>query len=168
MVETTSYKMFLWKHQTIAKTSSSISSWRVFFFFFFCGVCRRPGLTWEPKALPFAIWTQLCFTYRELIFTSSMEFIPSTTIYLITLLSFSMPFATSATIFDFENCEFPAIFNFGDSNSDTGGLAASFTPPNFPNGETYFDMPAGRYCDGRLIIDFICKSFFFNFGKSKV
>ncbi|KAL9369643.1 hypothetical protein Peur_040842 [Populus x canadensis] len=58
-----------------------------------------------------------------------MEFIPRTTIYLITLLSFSMPFATSTTIFDFENCEFPAIFNFGDSNSDTGGLAASFTPP---------------------------------------
>lgn len=69
-----------------------------------------------------------------------------------------MPFATSATIFDFENCEFPAIFNFGDSNSDTGGLAASFTPPNFPNGETYFHMPAGRYCDGRLIIDFISNS----------
>ncbi|EEF48396.1 Esterase precursor, putative [Ricinus communis] len=57
------------------------------------------------------------------------------------------------------NCEFSAIFNFGDSNSDTGGLAAAFTPPNSPYGQTYFHMPAGRYSDGRLIIDFIAKSF---------
>ncbi|KAH9757008.1 GDSL esterase/lipase [Citrus sinensis] len=52
-------------------------------------------------------------------------------------------------------CDFPAIFNLGDSNSDTGGLAAAFTPPNSPYGETYFHMPAGRFSDGRLIIDFI-------------
>ncbi|XP_071736438.1 GDSL esterase/lipase At3g26430-like [Rutidosis leptorrhynchoides] len=52
-------------------------------------------------------------------------------------------------------CYFPAIFNFGDSNSDTGGIAAAFgqTPP--PNGETYFHRPVGRYSDGRLVIDFI-------------
>ncbi|PKU84091.1 Esterase [Dendrobium catenatum] len=56
-------------------------------------------------------------------------------------------------------CNFPAIINFGDSNSDTGGLSATFglTPP--PYGETFFHMPAGRYSDGRLIIDFIAKSF---------
>ncbi|XP_024023934.1 alpha-L-fucosidase 3 isoform X2 [Morus notabilis] len=55
-------------------------------------------------------------------------------------------------------CEFPAIFNFGDSNSDTGGLAAiyAYNPP--PNGESYFHKPAGRYCDGRLVIDFIAES----------
>ncbi|OAY58267.1 esterase [Manihot esculenta] len=56
-------------------------------------------------------------------------------------------------------CHFPAIFNFGDSNSDTGSLAAAFTPPNSPYGETFFRMPAGRFSDGRLIIDFIAKSF---------
>ncbi|KAA8538471.1 hypothetical protein F0562_027983 [Nyssa sinensis] len=58
-----------------------------------------------------------------------------------------------------EKCDFPAIFNLGDSNSDTGTLAAAFnwTPP--PNGETFFNMPAGRYADGRLIIDFIASSF---------
>ncbi|KAL0908172.1 hypothetical protein M5K25_022647 [Dendrobium thyrsiflorum] len=56
-------------------------------------------------------------------------------------------------------CNFPAIINFGDSNSDTGGLSATFgpTPPFY--GETFFHMPAGRYSDGRLIIDFIAKSF---------
>ncbi|XP_008804229.1 GDSL esterase/lipase ACHE-like isoform X1 [Phoenix dactylifera] len=55
-------------------------------------------------------------------------------------------------------CDFPAIFNFGDSNSDTGGLSAAFGPAPPPNGETFFGMPAGRYSDGRLIIDFIAQS----------
>lgn len=52
-------------------------------------------------------------------------------------------------------CHFPAIYNFGDSNSDTGGLSAAFGQTGFPSGETYFHQPAGRYCDGRLVIDFI-------------
>ncbi|CAL0323364.1 unnamed protein product [Lupinus luteus] len=53
------------------------------------------------------------------------------------------------------HCMFPAIFNFGDSNSDTGGLSAAFRQPGPPRGESYFHHPAGRYCDGRLIIDFL-------------
>lgn len=52
-------------------------------------------------------------------------------------------------------CNFPAIFNFGDSNSDTGGMAAAFVQPPTPYGETYFNRPTGRSSDGRLIIDFI-------------
>lgn len=55
-------------------------------------------------------------------------------------------------------CEFPAIFNFGDSNSDTGGLSAAFGQAGPPHGETFFHSPAGRYCDGRLVIDFIAQS----------
>ncbi|KAI3862909.1 hypothetical protein MKX03_014865 [Papaver bracteatum] len=54
-------------------------------------------------------------------------------------------------------CNFPAIFNFGDSNSDTGGFSAVFGPVVPPAGETYFGAPAGRYSDGRLIIDFIAE-----------
>jgi phospholipase/lecithinase/hemolysin len=54
-------------------------------------------------------------------------------------------------------CTFPAIFNFGDSNSDTGGLSALFGQAPPPAGETYFRKPAGRYSDGRLIIDFIAQ-----------
>lgn len=53
------------------------------------------------------------------------------------------------------SCKFPAIFNFGDSNSDTGGWSASFGQAGPPHGETFFHAPAGRYSDGRLIIDFI-------------
>ncbi|MCL7043555.1 hypothetical protein MKW94_010320 [Papaver nudicaule] len=54
-------------------------------------------------------------------------------------------------------CNFPAIFNFGDSNSDTGGYSAVFGQAWAPAGETYFGHPAGRYSDGRLIIDFIAE-----------
>nr|KJB11656.1 hypothetical protein B456_001G270300 [Gossypium raimondii] len=53
-----------------------------------------------------------------------------------------------------ESCRFPAIFNFGASNSDTGGYAAAFIQLKSPNGDTFFGMPAGRFCDGRLIVDF--------------
>lgn len=54
--------------------------------------------------------------------------------------------------------EFPAVFNFGDSNSDTGGLVSGLGKQLYPpNGEDYFGRPVGRYCDGRLIIDFLSK-----------
>ncbi|KAJ1405337.1 SGNH hydrolase superfamily [Sesbania bispinosa] len=55
-------------------------------------------------------------------------------------------------------CSFPAIFNLGDSNSDTGGISAAFGQAPPPNGITFFHTPAGRFSDGRLIIDFIAKS----------
>ncbi|XP_008230502.1 PREDICTED: GDSL esterase/lipase At5g14450-like isoform X1 [Prunus mume] len=54
-------------------------------------------------------------------------------------------------------CSFPAIYNFGDSNSDTGGISAAFEPIRAPYGEAFFHKPAGRDSDGRLIIDFIAE-----------
>nr|DAD19371.1 TPA_asm: hypothetical protein HUJ06_020834 [Nelumbo nucifera] len=53
--------------------------------------------------------------------------------------------------------KYPAVFNFGDSNSDTGGLIAAGIGDRLepPNGQTYFLKPSGRFCDGRLIIDFL-------------
>ncbi|XP_027347243.1 GDSL esterase/lipase At5g14450-like [Abrus precatorius] len=56
-----------------------------------------------------------------------------------------------------KSCDFPAIFNFGDSNSDTGCMAAAFYPEVSPYGHTFFHEPVGRASDGRLIIDFIAK-----------
>ncbi|KAF8698175.1 hypothetical protein HU200_035692 [Digitaria exilis] len=53
---------------------------------------------------------------------------------------------------------FPAVFNFGDSNSDTGGFWAAFPAQGGPFGMTYFDKPAGRASDGRLAIDFIVQA----------
>ncbi|TXG48895.1 hypothetical protein EZV62_024770 [Acer yangbiense] len=53
----------------------------------------------------------------------------------------------------------PVIFNFGDSNSDTGGLVAGLGfPVNLPNGRTFFRRSTGRLSDGRLLIDFLCES----------
>ncbi|KAM3406505.1 hypothetical protein ACQJBY_000545 [Aegilops geniculata] len=53
----------------------------------------------------------------------------------------------------------PVVFNFGDSNSDTGGMAAAkgwrIAPPE---GRAFFHHPTGRFCDGRLVIDFLCES----------
>lgn len=53
----------------------------------------------------------------------------------------------------------PIIFNFGDSNSDTGGAMASlgFNIP-LPIGRIFPRQPSGRFCDGRLIIDFLCEN----------
>lgn len=52
----------------------------------------------------------------------------------------------------------PVVFAFGDSNTDTGGTAAalgSYLP--LPEGRTHFRRSTGRLCDGRLIIDYLCK-----------
>ncbi|KAG7969101.1 hypothetical protein I3843_07G013800 [Carya illinoinensis] len=52
---------------------------------------------------------------------------------------------------------YPSVFNFGDSNSDTGGLASGLgllLGP--PNGEKYFKTSStGRFSNGRLIVDFL-------------
>ncbi|XP_021742450.1 GDSL esterase/lipase At1g54790-like [Chenopodium quinoa] len=65
---------------------------------------------------------------------------------------------TSILISYVESIDFnyPAVFNFGDSNSDTGDLVASgLEGISDPYGQTYFKKPSGRYSDGRLIIDFL-------------
>ncbi|KAJ7974676.1 GDSL esterase/lipase family [Quillaja saponaria] len=54
-------------------------------------------------------------------------------------------------------CYFPAIYNFGDSGSDTGSGSAAFGLSPLPYGETFFHKPAGRACDGRLVIDFLAE-----------
>ncbi|KAI3452111.1 hypothetical protein Pfo_008776 [Paulownia fortunei] len=66
------------------------------------------------------------------------------------LLMICFPLASSI---DFN---YPAVFNFGDSNSDTGDLVAGLGERlDPPNGQTYFQKPSGRFCDGRLINDFL-------------
>lgn len=52
-------------------------------------------------------------------------------------------------------CEFPAVYNFGDSNSDTGTHSAAISQIPAPNGETSFKKPSERLSDGRLIVDVI-------------
>jgi len=59
---------------------------------------------------------------------------------------------------------YSAIFNFGDSITDTGNLCTSgrpsqitFTQP--PYGETYFGTPTCRCSDGRVVVDFLSTQF---------
>lgn len=52
-------------------------------------------------------------------------------------------------------CDFSAMFNFGDSNSDTGGFYAAFPAAKGPYGMTHFGRPTGRASDGRLVVDFL-------------
>ncbi|XP_010470714.1 PREDICTED: alpha-L-fucosidase 3-like [Camelina sativa] len=77
-------------------------------------------------------------------------------LFTFSLLSSFLSLSTSST--HAQQCHFPAIFNFGDSNSDTGGLSAAFGQAGPPHGSSFFGSPAGRYCDGRLVIDFIAES----------
>ncbi|XP_020087321.1 GDSL esterase/lipase At3g62280-like [Ananas comosus] len=56
------------------------------------------------------------------------------------------------------------IFNFGDSNSDTGALTSGlglYLGP--PAGRQFFHKTTGRFCDGRLYIDFICENLKINY-----
>ncbi|XP_062178229.1 GDSL esterase/lipase At1g54790 isoform X2 [Alnus glutinosa] len=80
-----------------------------------------------------------------------MAFSKSCVLHILTLmLSICLPLSESI------HFNIPAVFNFGDSNSDTGELiAAGIESINHPYGQSYFHRPSGRYCDGRLIIDFL-------------
>ncbi|CAK9220931.1 unnamed protein product [Sphagnum troendelagicum] len=58
------------------------------------------------------------------------------------------------------NCSYPSVYAFGDSMTDTGNGIAGF-PDEFissesdPNGILFPQHAADRYCDGRLLIDFL-------------
>ncbi|KAF3648289.1 GDSL esterase/lipase [Capsicum annuum] len=58
-----------------------------------------------------------------------------------------------------KKCAFKAIFNFGDSNTDTGGFWAAFPAQAPPHGMTYFKKPVGRATDGRVVVDFLAQAF---------
>lgn len=87
-----------------------------------------------------------------------MENVKVFIIIIITIVAvFSVLTVESVGLNDLTTCNFRAVYNFGDSNSDTGGGSAAFWPAGQPCGETFFGRPVGRGCDGRLIIDFIGK-----------
>ncbi|KAI6671279.1 hypothetical protein NL676_006164 [Syzygium grande] len=53
------------------------------------------------------------------------------------------------------SCNFPAIYNFGDSNLDTGGRFAALTEIPPPYGETNLGHRPKRLSNGHVILDFI-------------
>ncbi|KAL5986172.1 hypothetical protein ACLOJK_028166 [Asimina triloba] len=74
-----------------------------------------------------------------------------------------LPRATAGTLL--RNFSFDAIYNFGDSISDTGNLLpggqlqlqlGTFSNiASLPYGQTYFHHPTGRCSDGLLMLDII-------------
>lgn len=74
------------------------------------------------------------------------------------LLLVGMAMVATLSCLSHSKCEFEAIFNFGDSNSDTGGFWAAFPAQSGPYGMTYFKRPVGRATDGRLMLDFLAQA----------
>lgn len=81
------------------------------------------------------------------------------------LILFSLTFIFRNVLSNVNPLPYEAIFNFGDSISDTGNEATLHPPmpSNSPYGSTYFKHPSGRLSNGRLIIDFIGKFIIFSF-----
>ncbi|KAJ4763862.1 GDSL esterase/lipase [Rhynchospora pubera] len=83
-----------------------------------------------------------------------------TTLIILSLLLFLEPIQPTPSH------KFNSIFSFGDSCTDTGNanvLAkkrswSSYTH-NLPYGMTFFRRPSNRFCDGRLIVDFLAEEF---------
>ncbi|KAF3325214.1 GDSL esterase/lipase [Carex littledalei] len=78
--------------------------------------------------------------------------------------SLLIPILTILLLLKTGNCCFTRIFCFGDSISDTGNFLISISDGydpirNLPYGETYFGHPTGRFCDGRIILDFIAEAY---------
>ncbi|AEE33147.1 GDSL-like Lipase/Acylhydrolase superfamily protein [Arabidopsis thaliana] len=65
-------------------------------------------------------------------------------------------FISSLQISNSIDFNYPSAFNFGDSNSDTGDLVAGLgIRLDLPNGQNSFKTSSQRFCDGRLVIDFL-------------
>ncbi|GMN43593.1 hypothetical protein TIFTF001_012799 [Ficus carica] len=81
-------------------------------------------------------------------------------------LSLLVIFMYSGTILSACNTikKYDAIFNFGDSISDTGNFlrSGSIAFPvigKLPYGMTFFQRPTGRCSEGRLVVDFVAATF---------
>ncbi|CAK9149670.1 unnamed protein product [Ilex paraguariensis] len=76
------------------------------------------------------------------------------------LLLLSSLFSPTSCLSHHQNNKHAALFIFGDSLFDPGNNNYINTTINFqanfwPYGESFFKYPTGRFCDGRLIPDFI-------------
>lgn len=76
------------------------------------------------------------------------------------------PSAAAATVHQEDPAARPfnKIYAFGDSFTDTGNTKNAEGPSGFghvsnsPYGTTFFNHSTNRYCDGRLVIDFVTES----------
>ncbi|CAN1150857.1 GDSL esterase/lipase At3g48460 [Linum perenne] len=83
------------------------------------------------------------------------SFFPLVPYSLLLLLLPPLP-SSSSTTPDLKPCGFKAIYNFGDSLSDTGNEKFESSDPHawkYPPGMPIGGVATGRFCDGLLIID---------------
>ncbi|CAN1846214.1 GDSL esterase/lipase At5g03980 [Linum perenne] len=83
------------------------------------------------------------------------SFFPLVPYSLLLLLLPPLP-SSSSTTPDLKPCGFKAIYNFGDSLSDTGNEEVESSDPHawkYPPGMPIGGVATGRFCDGLLIID---------------
>ncbi|XP_019247291.1 PREDICTED: acetylajmalan esterase-like [Nicotiana attenuata] len=84
----------------------------------------------------------------------------SLSLSLITLTAFFFTPSTAQT-----KCNINSVYQLGDSLADAGnvirtpGASIIFRADRSPYGSTFFNRPTGRFSNGRVIIDFITKSF---------
>ncbi|KAJ0704410.1 putative alpha-L-fucosidase [Helianthus annuus] len=81
------------------------------------------------------------------------SFVKVTVIWMLAL--FILAMTEGEKLGSLPRCSWAGIYNFGDSNSDTGGISAAFIPVTSPYGMTFFNKPVGRLTDGRLLLDFL-------------
>lgn len=86
-----------------------------------------------------------------------METYKLTSFIILFLFGLNEKFSIATRINSHKSCNFSAVYNFGDSNSDTGAISAAIGEVPPPNGVAFFGRSEGRHSDGRLIIDFISK-----------
>ncbi|KAM1311116.1 hypothetical protein PS1_007611 [Malus domestica] len=72
------------------------------------------------------------------------------------LVSLTSSLAPVSLVLASTSCKFAAIFNFGDSNSDTSGFSAVFGQADPPHGQSYFHRrPVVIAMASLSLIDFI-------------
>ncbi|KAE9601400.1 hypothetical protein Lal_00023775 [Lupinus albus] len=75
-----------------------------------------------------------------------------------------LPNASATTNNEVQTRPFKKVYAFGDSFTDTGNTKNGNGPSGFghvsnsPYGKTFFNHSTNRYCDGRLVIDFVAES----------
>nr|CAB3457935.1 unnamed protein product [Digitaria exilis] len=72
---------------------------------------------------------------------------------------------STGTSTDPKSTKYNAMFSFGDSVAETGNICVvssvnateldALTCTHRPYGITYFGRPSCRWCDGRIVVDFI-------------
>jgi hypothetical protein len=121
--------------------------------------CQRPSCSCPSLHSSPSSWSS---RFRPPLLGSARPLLPAMPFARKALLAFGVAavFAVAAAAEGGGSVCFDRVFSFGDSLTDTGNFLLS-VPEDFPDparhlpyGQTFFGRPAGRYSDGRNLLDF--------------